>query len=48
MFTFLTWVSPSLKEVMEMRYLWQQHIILDGQKMAGFMGDNLQKTPLTE
>jgi nucleoside-diphosphate-sugar epimerase len=48
MFTLLTWVSPTLKEVMKMRYLWQQRVVLNGQKMADVMGNNLQKTPLTE
>jgi nucleoside-diphosphate-sugar epimerase len=48
MFTLLTLVSPMLKEVMKMRYLWQQRIVLDGQKMTGVLGDSLQKTPLTE
>ncbi len=46
MYRLLAVVSPTLKEVMKMRYLWQQRIVLDGQKMTDALGDDLKKTPL--
>jgi nucleoside-diphosphate-sugar epimerase len=48
MYRLLAMVSPTLKEVMKMRYLWQQRIVLDGQKMADALGEDLKKTPLTK
>jgi hypothetical protein len=48
MYRLLAMVSPSLKEVMKMRYLWQQRIVLDGQKISDALGEDLKKTPLTK
>lgn len=38
--------SPLMKELIEMRYLWRQTQVLDGSKLARFLGDDLPATPL--
>lgn len=39
---------PLLKEVMKMKYLWEQPVILDGGKMKRALGDQYKATELTE
>ncbi|GGB06028.1 NAD(P)H-binding protein [Agarivorans gilvus] len=39
---------PLLREVLKMRYLWQQELILNGQKMRHSLKEKLQQTPLEE
>jgi nucleoside-diphosphate-sugar epimerase len=34
------------REMAEMRYLWSETILLDGSKLAAFLGDSLPRTPL--
>jgi nucleoside-diphosphate-sugar epimerase len=40
-------VIPLIKEVLKMRYLWQQPVLLDGSKMKRALKDQYQATPLT-
>lgn len=40
--------KPVIGEVVKMRYLWQQPVILSGKKMRKALGDNFQSTPLSE
>lgn len=44
----MSWFSPLLKEVMKMRYLWKEPVILDGQKMKVKLGKKLHQTPLNQ
>lgn len=39
---------PIIKEVIKMRYLWQQSLLLDGRKMQRVLGDKYRCTPLNE
>ncbi|WP_394170995.1 NAD-dependent epimerase/dehydratase family protein [Saccharospirillum alexandrii] len=39
-------VSPLMKEVMKMRYLWRQPVIMNGEKMIQQLGDRRQATAL--
>lgn len=41
-------VSPLLREVNQMRYLWQQPVIADGQQFRTLLGDNFQSTKLSK
>ncbi|MEZ9232246.1 NAD-dependent epimerase/dehydratase family protein [Vibrio amylolyticus] len=47
-FTLITPFSPLLKEVMKMRYLWQQPVLLDGTKMKLALQDQYKTTPLAD
>ncbi len=40
--------SPLLREVMKMRYLWQQPVIMNGAKMTHQLGNALQATALPQ
>ncbi|CAK4074965.1 NAD(P)H-binding protein [Vibrio sp. 16] len=40
--------KPVIGEVVKMRYLWQQPVILSGKKMRKALGENFQSTPLCE
>ncbi len=40
--------KPVIGEVVNMRYLWQQPVILSGKKMRKALGENFQSTPLSE
>ncbi|WP_114418682.1 NAD-dependent epimerase/dehydratase family protein [Marinospirillum perlucidum] len=40
--------SPLFREVLKMRYLWQQPLLLDGSKMQQQLGEQFQQTSLTE
>ncbi len=40
--------SPLLKEVMKMRYLWRQPVIMNGDKLIQRLGDRRQATALPE
>ncbi|MDA0128044.1 NAD(P)H-binding protein [Vibrio sp. MarTm2] len=40
--------KPVIGEVVKMRYLWQQPVILSGKKMRKALGENFQSTPLSE
>lgn len=40
--------KPVIGEVVKMRYLWQQPVILSGKKMTKALGENFQSTPLSE
>lgn len=46
-FQAMAWFSPLFKEILEMRYLWQQPLNLDGRKLARDLPD-FQPTPLPE
>ncbi|MGY5451154.1 NAD(P)H-binding protein [Agarivorans sp. MS3-6] len=37
---------PTIKEVLKMRYLWQQPVVLDGEKMKRALPQGFQATPL--
>jgi len=43
----LALVSPMLREVREMRYLWQQPLSLDNQRLLDLLGDE-PHTPLPQ
>lgn len=38
---------PMLRELFDMKYLWEQPVLLDDGKLQGFLGD-IQRTPLSE
>jgi nucleoside-diphosphate-sugar epimerase len=40
--------SPKLKEVIKMRYLWKESVLLDGTKMKQHLGEQLHSTPLNK
>lgn len=44
----LSWFNPMTREVVKMRYLWQQSLLLDGKKMKTTLGDNYRCSSLTE
>jgi nucleoside-diphosphate-sugar epimerase len=39
--------NPVLREVLKMRYLWQETVVLDGSKMRATLGEQLHATPLS-
>jgi nucleoside-diphosphate-sugar epimerase len=43
-FRFIAPFNPMLREVLKMRYLWQQPVVMDGSKMQGALGARLRKT----
>ncbi len=45
LFWLIAWFSPLLKEVMKMRYLWQQPVLLDGTKTQLALGAQRVQTP---
>lgn len=45
-YSLLAVFVPLVKEVMEMKYLWEKELILDGSKMKKALGQNLQSTEL--
>jgi len=40
--------NPIIKEVVKMRYLWQQSLVLDGSKMQTVLGGNYRSSSLTD
>lgn len=44
--SMMSLVSPLLREVNQMRYLWQQPVIADGQQFRMLLSDNFQSTTL--
>jgi len=47
-FQLIAPISPVLREVLKMRYLWQEELILDGAKMKQALGLQYQSTPLNK
>lgn len=47
-FKIIASVVPLVREVIKMKYLWQQPVILDGEKMKRALGDQYSATDLTE
>ncbi|MDO6683891.1 MULTISPECIES: NAD-dependent epimerase/dehydratase family protein [unclassified Agarivorans] len=47
-FALLSLFVPTIKEVLKMRYLWRQPVLLDGSKMKQALGTLYQSTPLTQ
>ncbi|MPW28099.1 NAD(P)H-binding protein [Agarivorans sp. B2Z047] len=47
-FSIIAPFVPMLKEVLKMRYLWQQPVILDGSKMRQALQKSYQSTPLSQ
>jgi nucleoside-diphosphate-sugar epimerase len=45
-FRFIALFNPMLREVLKMRYLWQQPVVLDGTKMQSLLGTRLRKTEI--
>lgn len=43
-----SWFHSMMKEVMKMRYLWQQSLELDGSKIKKALGQNYHSTPLKQ
>lgn len=44
----ISWFNPMMREVVKMRYLWQQPLLLDGTKMKSTLGDDYRCSSLTE
>ncbi len=44
-FSFLGIFVPLMRELLQMRYLWQREILLNGSKLQNFLGTHHQ-TPL--
>ena len=47
-FRLISPVAPVVREVLKMRYLWQQPVVLDGHKMKQALKGQLQQTQLSE
>jgi hypothetical protein len=47
-FKVMALFSPMLKEVIKMRYLWKESLLLDGKKMKQHLGEQLHSTPLNK
>ncbi|CAG8998764.1 MAG: hypothetical protein CENE_00724 [Candidatus Celerinatantimonas neptuna] len=47
-FSLLSLFVPLIREVMQMRYLWQQPLILDGSKLKNELGHHYQHTRLED
>jgi nucleoside-diphosphate-sugar epimerase len=47
-FKALSLFSPILREVMKMRYLWRDSVVMDGSKMTEVLGARIQQTPLAD
>lgn len=45
--SLLTPFNPLIREVLKMRYLWRNPLILDGRKMQEKLGNQLQSTPFS-
>jgi len=40
--------APIVRSLMEMRYLWQHEVNLDGSKLERFLGRKVEITPLSQ
>lgn len=45
-FSIVALFNPILREVIKMRYLWQQPVLLSGEKMRHKLGEKYQSTPI--
>lgn len=47
LYSIIALFNPMLREVLKMRYLWQQPVLLSGEKMKLRLDERYQETPLT-
>ena len=43
-FSFIAPFNPMLKEVLKMRYLWQEPVVLDGRKVSNELAEHIKQT----
>lgn len=48
MFKLIGIFSPVVREIIKMRYLWQQPVLLDGRKMQSHLGPELRSTKFSQ
>lgn len=44
----IAWFNPIMREVIKMRYLWRENVVLDGRKWQAALGERYQETALED